>query len=146
MRQSSPGYPLDILCGWYFHILRFPCLDIAERHIQLALARITRWADSHEFRFSPTKIVTIHFSWLKGSFRDTDFYLYGKRLPVTEQTRFHGIIFDCRLTRVSHLRDLKVAYTKHMSLLPVLSHFLLCLYRSLIIFKLDYASQVYIPF
>ena len=37
-------------------------LEVAERHIQLALGRVTRWADSHGFKFSPTKTVALLFS------------------------------------------------------------------------------------
>ena len=37
-------------------------LDVAERHIQLILGRITHWAESHGFQFSLTKTVTMHFT------------------------------------------------------------------------------------
>lgn len=71
---------------------------VAERHIQLALGRVTRWADSHGFKFSPTKTVTMLFSRDKSEFRDLDLYLYGRRLPVVETTRFLGLVFDRHIT------------------------------------------------
>ncbi|WP_435336452.1 hypothetical protein, partial [Klebsiella pneumoniae] len=68
-----------------------------------------------------------------------------------EQTRFLGLIFDSRLTWVPHLRYIKVACIKAMRLLRVLSHTswgadrktLLFLYKSLILSKLDYGSEIY---
>ena len=122
--------------------------------MQLPLAQVTRWTDSHRFRFSPTKTVTVHFSWVRGSFRDPDLYLYYRRLPVVELTRFLDMILDRRLTWLPHLRDLKVVCTKGLSLLRVLSHLswgadrtvLLRLYPFLIMTKLDYGCQLYSPF
>lgn len=147
--------PPDIHCSLYVDDLSIsyasPRLDVAERHIQLALNRVTRWADSHGFHFSPAKTLTMHFSRVRGAFREPDLYLYGNRLPVVEQTRFLGVIFDSRLTWVPHLKDLKAACSKRLSLLRVLSSLswgadrtiLLRLYQSLVQSKLDYGCEVY---
>lgn len=155
INDIANNLPQDIHCTLYVDDFSIsyasPRLDVAERHIQLALGRVTRWTDSNGFRFSSTKTVAMHFSRVRGAFRDPDLYLYGRRIPVVEQTRFLGIVFDSRLTWVPHIRDLKVACRKRLSLLRVLSHLswgadrtvLLRIYRSLILSKLDYGCQVY---
>ena len=81
-------------------------LDVAERHIQLVLGQVTRWADSHGFKFSSTKTVAMLFSRSRGEFSDPDLYLYGRRLPVVETTRFLGLILDRCLTWLPHRQDL----------------------------------------
>lgn len=45
----------------------------------------------------------MHFSRVRGAFLDPDFYLFGRRLPLVEQTRFLSIISDGRPTWVPHL-------------------------------------------
>ena len=125
--------------------------DVAERHIQLALGRVTHWADSHGFKFSPTKTVAMLFSRSRGEFKDPDLFLYDRKLLVVEMTRFLGLILDKRLTWLPHLQDLKAVCQRRMSLLRFLSHvswgadrtILFCLYHSFILSKLDYGSQVY---
>ncbi len=121
----ADSLPPDIHCSLYVDDYSItyasPRLDVAERHIQLALNRVTRWVDSHGFRFSSEKTLTIHFSRVRGAFREPDLYLYDRRLRVVEQTGFLRVIFDSRLTWVPHLKELKAACTKRLSLLRVLS-------------------------
>ena len=90
-------------------------LDVAERHIQLALGRVTRWADSHCY-------VAMLFSRSRGEFRNPDLYLYGRRLLVVETTRFLGLILDKHLAWLPHLRDQKAVCQRRMFLLRLLSH------------------------
>ena len=52
-----------------YHMLS-PRLDVAERHFQLALDRVTQWTGSHRFRFLVTKIFAMQFSQVKGCFSD----------------------------------------------------------------------------
>lgn len=91
------------------------------------------------------------FSRGRSEFEDPDLYLYGRRLPVVETTRFLGLVLDRRLTWLPHLQDLKAVCQRRMSLLRFLSHvswgadrtILLRLYHSFILSKLDYGSQIY---
>jgi len=69
--------------------------------------------------------------------------LNGTQIPVVEQAKFLGLIFDRKLTFVPHLRYLRpfrvVAHAKWGSDESTLLH----LYRSLIRSKLDYGAIVY---
>ena len=72
--------------------------------------------------------------------------LNGTPVPVVEETKFLGVVFDRKLSFIPHIKHLKDKCTKALNLLRVLAHTswgadqetLLHLYRSLIRSKLDY--------
>ena len=78
-------------------------------------------------------------------------YLYGSLIPVVDEAKFLGVIFDRKLSFIPHIKYLKAKCLKALNLLKVLSHtswganssILLHLYRSLIRSKLDYGAIVY---
>lgn len=74
--------PRDIQCAIYVDdfsiIYGSPPLYVAEQHIQLALSQVIRWADSHRFRFSPTKTVTVHFHTSKVPYATKSLFLWYK--------------------------------------------------------------------
>ena len=79
-------------------------------------------------------------------------YIYmGLPIPVVEEFKFLGVIFDRKLSFIPHIMYLKAKCLKAMNFLKVLSHtnwgadrtVLLQLYRSLIRSNLDYGSIVY---
>ena len=126
-------------------------MSLIERKLQLALNRVSRWADEKGFRFSTSKTVAMHFCRKRGVHPDPDLYLGDRRLSCVETTRYLGLMFDSRLTWVPHFRSVKAACVKALSLLRVLSHTswgadrdtLLLLHRSLILPKLEYGCEVY---
>ena len=75
----------------------------------------------------------------------------GTPVPVVEETKFLGVIFDRKLSFIPHIKHLKDKCTKALNLLRVLAHTscgadqetLLHLYRSLMQSKLDYGCIVY---
>ncbi|XP_042217821.1 putative zinc finger protein 286B isoform X2 [Homarus americanus] len=78
--------------------------------------------DRHPWlRFSPTKTVVSTFPD-SGDLYDLDLYMYGRRLPVVQQTCFLGMFLDHRLTKIPQLRELKTACLRWMSLIRRLSH------------------------
>ena len=78
-------------------------------------------------------------------------YSNGMQIPVVEQAKFLGLIFDRKLTFVPHLRYLRQKCMKALNLLRVIAHAkwssdeatLLHLYRPLIRSTLDYGTIVY---
>ena len=82
---------------------------------------------------------------------DPELYLYESPIPVVEEFKFLGVIFDRKLSFIPHIKYLKAKWLKAMNLLEVLSHtkwgvdrtVLLQLYRSMIRSKFDYGSIVY---
>ena len=82
---------------------------------------------------------------------DPSLKLHGVEIPVIDECKFLGIIFDKKLTFIPHLKYLKMKCNKTLQLLCVVAHkecradqnMLLLLYRSLIRSKLDYGSIIY---
>ena len=76
---------------------------------------------------------------------DPTLTLYGAAIPVVQEVKFLGLIFDSKLSFLPHLRYLKKKCIKALNLLRVLAdqNTLLQLYRALIRSKLDYGCIVY---
>jgi len=53
---------------------------------------------------------------------DPQLYLNGYLVPVVEEVKFPGIIFDRKLSFLPHLRYLKNKCTKALNLLRVVAH------------------------
>ena len=72
-------------------------------------------------------------------------------IPVVEEAKFLGLLFDKKLRFIPHIKALKAKCLKALDILKVLSNtnwggdrsVLLNLYRSLVRSKLDYGSIVY---
>ena len=100
---------------------------------------------------SKKKTQCVHFCQLRKVHDDPELYLYGSLIPVVDDFKFLGIIFDHKLSFIPHIEYLNAKCLKALNLLKVLSHtnwgadrtVLLQLYRSLYRSKLDYGSIVY---
>ena len=122
-----------------------------ERHLQQCINRIEDWTLKNGFKFSKSKTQCVHFCQLRKIHDDPELYLYGSLIPVVDDFKFLGLIFDRKLSFIPHIKYLKAKCLKALNLLKVLSHtnwgadrtVLLQLYRSLIRSKLDYGSIVY---
>jgi len=124
---------------------------IIERHLLRCLNKVQEWADTNGFKFSTTKTVCLHLCHLCKLHPDPQLFLNGSPIPVVEEVKFLGVIFDKKNSFLPHLRYLKNKCTKALNLLCVVTHTswgadqqtLLHLYRSLIRSKLDYGCIVY---
>ena len=138
---------VDDFCICY----RSKSMRTIERHLQQCIHRIENWVLNNGFKFSKSKTQCVHFCQLRKLHDDPELYLYGSPIPVVEEFKFLGVIFDRKLSFIPHIKYLKAKCLKAMNLLKVLSHtnwgadrtVLLQLYRSLIRSKLDYGSIVY---
>ena len=127
-----------------------PVVHIIEKHLQRCLNKLQGWAETNGFKFSSINTVCLHFCRLRKLRPDPQLFLNGSPIPVVEEVKFLGIIFDKKLSFLPHLRYLKDKCTKALNLLRVVAHTLgadqqtlLHLYRSLIRSKLDYGYVVY---
>ena len=122
-----------------------------ERQLQFCLNKIQRWADENGFRFSKSKSVCMHFCHKHIPHPDPELKIYDSVIPVVEETKFLGLIFDRKLTFKAHIKSLKDKCLKAINLLRVVAHTdwgadsstLLRLYRTLVRSKLDYGCIVY---
>ena len=53
---------------------------------------------------------------------DPVLHLYGSPIPVVEESKFLGILFDRKLSFIPHIKYLKAKCLKALNLLKVLSH------------------------
>ena len=122
-----------------------------ERHLQQNLNKIEHRATNNGFKFSKSKTQCVHFCQLRKQHDDPVLTLYGSPIPVAQEYKYLGLIFDKKLSFIPHIKYLKAKCLKSLYILKVLSHTtwgadrttLLQLYRSLIRSKLDYGSIVY---
>ena len=126
-------------------------MQAIERQLQYCLDKIQTWPDENGFQFSKSKTVCMHFCHVHTAHPEPELKLNGTPIPVVEETKFLGLIFDRKLNFVSHIKYLKDKCLKAMNLLRVVSHTdwgadtetLLRLYRSHVRSKLDYGCVVY---
>ncbi|GBN81959.1 hypothetical protein AVEN_67739-1 [Araneus ventricosus] len=93
----------------------------------------------------------MHFCRRRGLHPDPDFQLNGSPIPIVQETKFLGIIFDTKLTFRSHIKHLKTKCIRTLNIMKVLSSTswgadkvsLMRIYRSLVRSKLDYGVPVY---
>ena len=148
----SPGVECSLYVDDFLICYRSKYVHIIERHLQRCLNKLQEWADTNGFKFSESKTVCVHFCRLRKQHADPTLTLTlnGKQIPVVEETKFLGLVFDRKLTFVPHLRYLRTKCLKALNLLRVVAHTswggdqqtLLHLYRSLIRSKLDYGCIV----
>ena len=93
----------------------------------------------------------MHFCHLRKAHNDPILTLDGTPIPVVEENKFLGVIFDRKLSFIPHIKQLKAKCQKALNLLRVVAHtdwgadrkVLLNLYRTIIRSKLDYGSIIY---
>ena len=93
-----------------------------ERHLQQCLNKIENWALSNGFKFSKPKTQCVHFCQLRKLHDNPQLYLYGSFIPVVDEAKFLGGIFDRKLSFIPHIKYLKAKCLKALNLLKVISH------------------------
>ena len=93
-----------------------------ERQLQQNLIKIENWATSNGFKFSKSKTKCVHFCQLRKQHDNPLLHLDGSPIPVVEESKFFGILFDRKLNFIPHIEYLKAKCLKVLSLLKVLSH------------------------
>ena len=93
----------------------------------------------------------MHVCQKRGLYLDPQLFLDLSPIPVVEETKFLGVIFDRRLSFVPHLKYVKKKALKTLKILKVVGNtewgadrkVMHRLYRSFIRSKLDYGCIVY---
>ena len=95
---------------------------VLERYLQQCLNNIENWALYNGFKFSKSKTQCVHFCQLRKLHDNPQLYLYGSLIPVVDEAKFLGVIFDRKLSFIPHIKYLKAKCLKALNLLKVLSH------------------------
>ncbi|XP_055924544.1 uncharacterized protein LOC129956637 [Argiope bruennichi] len=100
---------------------------------------------------SPEKSRCVHFCRKRSLHPDPVIQIRGVDIPVVEEVRFLGVIFDRKLTFLSHVLHLRMRCEKSLNILKVLSTTkwgadrtsLLRIYQSVILSRIDYGCEIY---
>ena len=71
-----------------------------ERHLQQCLNRIEDWETRNGFKFSKSKTQCVLFCQQRKIHHDPALYIYGSEIPVVAESKFLGVIFDRKLSKV----------------------------------------------
>ena len=75
-----------------------------ERHLQQCINRIEKWASHNGFKFSKSTTQCVHFCQLRKVHDDPELYLYVSLIPVVEDFKFLGVLFDRKLSFIPHIK------------------------------------------
>jgi len=107
VKAISPGVECSLYVDDFLIFYRSKYIHIIERHLQRSLNMLSHWADTNGFKFSSSKTVCMHFCRGRSAHTNPELMLNGTLIPVVEQTKFLGVIFDNKLTFLPHIRYLK---------------------------------------
>ena len=99
---------VDDFCICY----RSKIMATIERQLQQNLNKIENWATSNSFKFSKSKAQCVHFCQLRKQHDDPVLHLYGSLIPVVEESKLLGILFDRKLSFIPHIKYLKAKCLK----------------------------------
>jgi len=122
IKAISPGVESYLYVDDFLICYRSKHIHIIERHLQQCLNKLADWAHTNGFKSSPSKTVCIHFCKLRKSHPEPTLLLNGTPVPVVEETKFLGVVFDRKLSFIPHIKHLKDKCTKALNLLRVLAH------------------------
>ena len=83
-----------------------------ERQLQQNLNKIENWATSNGFKFSKSITQCVHFCQLRKQHDDPVLHLYGSPIPVVEESKFLGILFDRKLSFITRIKYRKAKCLK----------------------------------
>ena len=121
VKAISPGVECSLYVDDFLFCYRSKHIHIIERHLHQCFNKLADWAGTNGFKFSP-KTVCIQFCKLRKPHPEPTFLLNGTPVPVVEETKFLGVVFDCKLSFIPHIKHLKDKCTKALNLLRVLAH------------------------
>ena len=125
--------------------------DNLEEMLQANINIIEDKAVNLGFKLSSSKTFCVHFCRLRSQHTDPQLTVNNTIIEVRPTARVLGLIFDSKLTWVSHIRDLAVRAKKSLNILRCMANIvwgsdreiLLRLYMALILPKIDYGCFVY---
>ena len=93
-----------------------------ERQLQLSLNYVHKWSVENGFRFSKSKTVAVHFCQLRSLHLDPSLKLGGEVIKVVKEAKVLGILFDIKLTFISHIKALKARCLKALDVLKMVAN------------------------
>ena len=117
----NPGVDCSLYVDDFLICYRSKHMHTIERQLQQCLNKIQKWALESGFKYSKTKTQCMHFCQLRGLHNDPVLKLDGVEIPVVDQYKFLGVIFDRKLSFIPHINYLKAKCHKALQLLRVVA-------------------------
>ncbi|GBL79203.1 putative RNA-directed DNA polymerase from transposon X-element [Araneus ventricosus] len=126
-------------------------MNMIERQLQNAVNRLVAWYDKNGLAISPEKSRCIHFCRKRNLHLEPVICIRNFAIPVVNDIRFLGVIFDRKLTFLPHVLHLRKKCEKSLNILKVLSKTswgacrtsLLRIYKAVILSRINYGCMVY---
>jgi len=123
VKALCPGVECSLYVDDFLICYRSKHIHIIERHLQRCLNKLQNWADSNGLKFSTSKTVCcMHFCRLRKLHPEPELLLNGTPVPVVEEVKFLGLIFDRKLSFLPHIRYFKNQCMKALNLIRVVAH------------------------
>jgi len=119
LKALCPGVEFSLYVDNFLVCYRSKHIHIIERHLWRCLNKLQNWADTNGFKFSTSRSVCMHFCHLRKLHPEPELFLNGTLIPVVEEVKFLGLIFDRKLSFLPHLRYLKNKCMKALNLIRV---------------------------
>ena len=105
VKNINPGVDCSLYVDDFLICYRSKNMHTIERQLQQNLNNIQDWATKNGFKFSKSKTVCMHFCQLRKAHDDPVLTLDGTPIPVVEETKYLGVIFDKNLRLYPILRN-----------------------------------------
>ena len=93
-----------------------------ERQLQICLDKLHKWTTENGLKFSKEKMKCIHFCNQCKLHLDPVLKIDHTEIPIVEQYKYLGIIFDCKLSFIPHIKYLRTKCNKTIQILRTIAH------------------------
>ncbi|GBN57650.1 putative RNA-directed DNA polymerase from transposon X-element, partial [Araneus ventricosus] len=155
LSQILNHLPSSVRGSLYVDDLQISCqgsnMHLIERQLQTAVNKLIAWCDNNGHTISAEKSRCVHFCRKRNMHLDPNIRIRNSLIPVVNEIRFLGVIFDRKLTFLPHVLHLRKKCEKSLNILKVLSKTswgadrtsLLRIYQAVILSRIDYGCMVY---
>ncbi|GBN13179.1 hypothetical protein AVEN_9885-1 [Araneus ventricosus] len=155
LSQILHHLPSSVNGNLYVDDLQISCqgsnMTLIERQLQNAVNKLVAWCNNNGHTISPAKSRCVHFCRKRNIHLDPVIHIQNVAIPVVDDIRFLGVIFDRKLTFLPHILHLRKRCERSLNILKVLSKTpwdadrtsLLRIYQAVILSRIDYGCMVY---
>ena len=122
VKALNPGVDCSLYVDNFLICYRSKHIQTIERQFQECFNKIHKWANENGFTFSKTKTKCVHFCQLRRPHNDPILKLDGVNIPIVEEYKFLGVIFDKKLSFIPHIKYLKAKCHKAPTLTCCSTH------------------------
>ncbi|GFV61763.1 putative RNA-directed DNA polymerase from transposon X-element [Trichonephila clavipes] len=97
-------------------------MRLIERQLQTTVNLLVKWCDKNGHMISPSKSSCVHFCRKRNLHPDPSIHIGHIQISVVSEVHFLGVIFDCKLTFLSHVLYLRKKCERSLNILKVLSN------------------------